>query len=187
MTKKNVALTLAGVAVGATAAVVASVMSGPSASSKPAVLESVGSTQSQIGAAAAATSTNGNNGNTDPATGCNVNGNCVKDFGVAVGALAGLYPGASKTIAVTYSNPNNFPIYVTTATTTAKLTTPAGPAPSCSADYLVTGTYDVTDGGLAVPKNGRTSTTLPVGLRSTAPDACKGASWQVIVTAKAVK
>jgi len=186
MTKKNVTLTLAGVAVGAAAAVVATVMSGPTTSPKPTVLESVGSTQSQIGGAAVATSTNGNNGNTDPSTGCNTNGNCVKDFGVAVGALAGLYPGASKSIVVTYSNPNSFPIYVTTATTTARLTSPAGPEPSCSADYLVTGTYDVA-GGLAVPKNGHTSTTLPVSLRSTAPDDCKGASWEVTVTAQAVK
>lgn len=134
--------------------------------------------------------TSGNNGNTDPATGCNSNGNCAghdNEFGVTVGTVTGLYPGRSTTVPVTYTNPNSFAIYVTGATLSATLVSSSAGTPACSASYLVTGTYPAASPGLLVAKNGSTATSLPVGLRATAPDACKRARWTITVTASGVK
>jgi len=125
---------------------------------------------------------NGNgNGNIDPNTGCNTNGNCVKSFGVTVGKVSGLYPGLSTTIPVTYINPNSFPIYVTTATATASGST------SCDGSNLVVGTKVMPAPGLTIDRNASKASSMPVTLKSTTNDACKGATWTITVTAQAVK
>lgn len=143
------------------------------------------------GSGSSATSApSGNNGNTDPTTGCNTNGNCTghdNQFGVTVGNVSGLYPGRSTTVPVTFTNPNSFAINVTGATLSATLVSASAGTPACSASYLVTGAYPFASPGLLVAKNGSTSTSLPIGLRSTAPDACKQARWTITVTADAVK
>lgn len=125
---------------------------------------------------------NGNsNGNTDSSTGCNTNGNCVKSFGVKVGDVAGLYPGLATSIPVTYTNPNSFPIYVTTATATAAGTS------ACDGTNLVVGTKTMPAAGLLVDRNSSTISSMPVTLKSSTTDACKGATWTITVTAQAVK
>ncbi len=122
--------------------------------------------------------------------GCSSNGNCNgrnKEFGVAVGDVAGLFPGATTPLPVTYTNPNSFGIKVTSATVTATLITAgAAAAPGCSNSYVVTGTYP-NPAGVVVARNGTASATLPFGLKATAPDACKRARWKITVTATAVK
>ena len=134
----------------------------------------------------------GNSGNTDPATGCNANGNCnglPKDFGVEVSGVAGLYPGASKSVAVTFRNPNAFPIYVTSAAVSrASLVSSASGTPRCTVDDLVKGSHLFESPGLAVPAKGtRQTNVISLGLRHEAPGACQGATWSFAVSAQAVK
>ena len=110
----------------------------------------------------------------------------VPEFGVVVGNVGKLFPGASRPLPVTYTNPNMFPIKVTTATVKASLVSARSGSPACSEAYAVTGTY-AGSAGVTVPKGASTPTTLPFGLKESAPDACRMATWKITVTAWAVK
>lgn len=117
-------------------------------------------------------------GNTDPATGCNANGNCVKSFGVKVADVSDLWPGYSPGLRVTYTNPYNFLVTVTQATVSATSTSKA-----CEG-MVTTDTYTT---NVEVRPGVPQSVVLPFGLSSAAPNACKGAAWSIRVTAQAVK
>lgn len=131
-------------------------------------------------------------GSTNPATGCNANGQCnglPKDFGVEVAAVSGLFPGSIKPITVTFRNPNAFPIYVTSArVATVTLRASGTSQPACNADDLVKGSHVFQGAGLRVPaKESVTTDLVTLTLRHAAPNACQGASWSFNVTAQAVK
>lgn len=135
-----------------------------------------------------------NNGNTDPTTGCNGNGNCFgpdKQFKVTVQPKPGdsrkLWPGGSSTLQVTYTNPFAFGIQVAST----KPEVAVGTAPqqvlglyACTKGYIGTSLLPAT----AVPGGGSTKPIdLIVTMSPTAPDACKQATWSITVSAQAVK
>ena len=103
-----------------------------------------------------------------------------KQFQVSVGDIGGLYPGRTRRLSVTYTNPNPFALNVTRAVVDTD------GAPSCGTRFFVTGSYDP---GAPVHVAGRSSasTTVPFGMRFSAPDTCQRVSVVVDVTATAVK
>jgi hypothetical protein len=101
-----------------------------------------------------------------------------RDF-VVSGHVQNLRPGASRPMVITVRNPNSVAIRVTSVTMAAGT---AGP--SCPASAL---TLRPWTGGLVVPKRGTASTTVDVGLKPTAPDACQGARWPLTFGGTAVK
>ncbi|MGN6252454.1 MAG: hypothetical protein ACTHNS_11625 [Marmoricola sp.] len=130
------------------------------------------------------------NGNTDPATGCNTSGNCVKSFGVTVGAVTDLWPGKRTTLPVHYTDPNAFDIRVTDASAAVALLSVDQAAPvtprTCRASDLTVDGYHGSP-GLLVPAKRGLDTGLTVTMSPDAPDNCKRASWTITVTAQAVK
>ncbi len=148
------------------------------------------------------TATNGTSGSTTPATNGgnanannNANPNCngvgnpncpgdgpVKSFGVTLGALTGLYPGGTKPMTVTYTNPESFDIKVTSVTPAAAATTSKA---GCAGSNVTFGAVSLLN--KVVSRNGQATVTIPVGLIRTAANACKGAVFTITVTASAVK
>ena len=123
------------------------------------------------------------NGNIDPTSGCNSNGNCnglPKDFGVSVGSVQGLSPGFSTTIPVRYTNPYSFAVSVIAASASVQ-----GSA-ACPGSYVDAGSYASTS-GVPVARNGSADASLPIRLKPAAPDACQGVQFTITVTAQAVK
>ena len=116
----------------------------------------------------------------------------VKDFGVRVGSITGIFPTGSKPIPLFYSNPHNFDIVVKTVSVTA-----ADASPSCSASHLARPAGTVTlQSPVIVPANatnvpapstGPDATTLRVSLLNSAPNACQRVNFPITVTATAVK
>jgi hypothetical protein len=139
------------------------------------------------------------NNNANPSCNGKKNSTCtpvtdgpVKDFGLTVGPMVGIYPTGSKHIPLTFSNPHNFDIVVKTVAVQA-----ADASSTCSATHLQrpSGTVALASPVL-VPKNGTAagpSSTSPDGqvlrvtMLNTAPDQCQGVSFPISVTAMAEK
>jgi hypothetical protein len=164
--------------------------SSPSASTgtdgKPA-----GNSSSQVLAPAA--STNGNNGNgssSSSSDNCvepsNGNGNCVKAFGVTVGSTPLLYPSLTRQLPVTFSNPNNFDINVTSYKVSVGV--PAAKAADCPASSLQVppGTVMLAP-QLTATKNSSVTTYVSIKLPANAPEGCQDVPFSITVNASAVK
>jgi hypothetical protein len=144
-----------------------------------------GATGTQVVLAPAASNPTGNgNGNcVEPSNGT---GNCVKSFGVAVGQAQTLYPGLVRSLPVTYSNPNNFDILVTTYRVSVSV--PSSQSTACPASSLQVPSGTVTlNPQLTAPGNGSVATTIPIKLSSGAPDGCQSVTFTITVNASAVK
>jgi len=102
-----------------------------------------------------------------------------RTFGVEVGDLSGLYPGVEAQLPVTFVNPMQTKLSVTTATVTA--TGPAG----CGAANLRLGTVTFDD-PVDVPARSAVTGHLPFGMLASAGDACQGATFTVTVDATAL-
>lgn len=133
----------------------------------------------------------GSNGNTHTGTdNCiepsNGNGNCQKTFGVAVGAIGPIYPGQTQQLPVTWSNPNSFDIQVVRYS--LGVAVPSGSATACPASSLQVASGQVTlNPTVTVPRNGSSSSTVPVTLPVSAPDGCQQVPFSITVNATAVK
>lgn len=137
------------------------------------------------------TSTDTTDHTSHPQTGNHGDGGAVPDiaddaFGVVVGGLHGLYPGRLLELPVTYQNPHSFAIRVISARIAASLVSSSPGVPVCSSSHLAFTPW-YRRAGIVVAGHGSASSTLPVGLKVNAPDACKGARWQVTVSAQAVR
>lgn len=114
------------------------------------------------------------------------NGNCEKSFGVTVGQTQALFPGLDRALPVTYSNPNNFEIFV--ASYRVSVSVPAAAAGACPASNLEVPSGIVTlNPRLVAPKKGSVQTTIPIRLSAGAPDGCQQVAFTITVKATAVK
>ena len=98
--------------------------------------------------------------------------------GVSVGSVGGLYPGHRVALGVTYVNPYSFPIAIDAVNVTATGTD------RCSARYLST---PQPASRLRLPSGSSVDSTLEVGMRRSAPDACQGVRFAVRVQVTAVQ
>jgi hypothetical protein len=98
--------------------------------------------------------------------------------GVSVGSVGGLFPGHRVELGVTYVNPYSFPIAIDTVNVTATGTD------RCSARYLST---PQPTSRLRLPSGSSVDSTLEVGMRRSAPDACQGVRFAVRVQVTAVQ
>ena len=134
-----------------------------------------------------AKSNGGGNGGTDNCVDPSSQaGNCEHSFGVTVGQAQTLYPGLSRTLPVTYTNPNSFDIYVNTYRVSVSV--PAAKATLCPASNLLVPSGTVTlSPNLKVGRNASVSTTVPIKLAPSAPDGCQQVAFSITVNASAVK
>ena len=103
-----------------------------------------------------------------------------KTFGVRVGRVSGLYPGSTSPLRVRYRNPNWFALDVTRVV----VSTPG--SGGCGAQYFVTGISPLTT-PVHVSPHRSVKTTVPFGMKKSAPDACQAVHVSVDVTATAVR
>ena len=114
------------------------------------------------------------------------NGNCSKTFGVAVGKVGLIYPGQTRQLPVTWSNPNSFDLNVETYTVTAAV--PSSVAARCAASNLTVPAGNRTPSpAIAIARNASTTTTIPVSMPKSAPNGCQAVTFTVTVNATAVK
>lgn len=102
--------------------------------------------------------------------------------------LADLYPGAAKTVTVTVSNPNDYPVIVTSIS--AGSSDAAGASGACAA---ATVTSDAVDDPAGIDQVGPATATiagrgtgtfqLVTRMKGSATDACKGATFNLPLTA----
>lgn len=154
----------------------------PSAPTSPGPVDlgSSATGQSLVLAPQATSNGNGNNPCLDPASDSS---SCPHTLGVRVGAAPLLYPGVGRSLPVTFSNPNNFEINVTSyrvSVSTASTTCPASNLQVPSGTVLL-------NPGVAIAKNSSTETTVPIQLLGSAPDPCQRATFSITVDASAVK
>jgi hypothetical protein len=129
---------------------------------------------------------NGNGGNDNCVEPSNGNGNCAKTFGVTVGQTQTLYPGLIRALPVTYSNPNQFDILVSSYGVSVSV--PVSKAAACPASNLEVPSGTVTlNPKLTAPKKGSVATTIPIKLSADAPDGCQLVSFTITIHASAVK
>ncbi len=102
-----------------------------------------------------------------------------KQFTVTVGRFKGLYPGLTARLPVVYANPHSFSLTITRVVTG----TPGSNA--CGARFFTTST--TSPSGVRVPGRSSVTSSVPFGMRPSAPDSCQGTSVVVDVTATAVK
>ena len=112
-------------------------------------------------------------------------GSCAGVFGVSVGSTTGLVPGLTRTVPVTWSNPNQFEILVDSYAVVASV--PAAYVRTCPATSLVAPGASPLTPRVVVPGRGTASSYVPVTLSRTAPDACQRVPFGVTLTATAVK
>jgi hypothetical protein len=98
---------------------------------------------------------------------------------VSVGSVEGLFPGHRVEIGVTYVNPYSFPIAIDAVNVTSTGT--AG----CSARYLRDPEQPASRP--RIPAGASLASTVEVGMRRSAPDACQGVRFAVRVGVTAVK
>ena len=98
-------------------------------------------------------------------------------LGVSVGSVGGLYPGHQVKLGVRYMNPYSFPIAIDTVHLTATGTR------RCTAAQL----RPTRAPRLRIPSRSWMASSIEVGLRRTAPDACQGVRFAVRVRVTAVK
>lgn len=111
-------------------------------------------------------------------------GGSTKHLRVSVGSSVGLWPGRTVGLPVTVTNPNSFDISVTSYSVAVTGTS----KPACAVDNLTTGPSTASPSTpVAVGRHGTAANSVPVTLRSTAPDPCAGARFTLSVTAVAVK
>lgn len=134
--------------------------------------------------APAAKDTGGGSDNcVDPSSGA---GNCEHRFGVSVGQTQTLYPGLTRALPVTYSNPNSFDILIKTYRVSVSV--PSARAIACPASSLQVPSGTVTPNPKpTVARNGSTATTVPIGLLANAPEGCQQVAFTITVDATAVK
>jgi hypothetical protein len=94
------------------------------------------------------------------------------------GNVLGLYPGGTSRLTLTIRNKNGFAIKV------KSIRVKAANAPGCARSNLVVKNFR---GTLRVAAKRKRTIQLPIGLRSTAPDACMNARFPLRYTGKAVK
>lgn len=99
------------------------------------------------------------------------------NLGVSVGSVGGLYPGHRVELGVRYVNPYAFPIALDTVRVIASGT------PSCTSRQLMPATTP----HVRVPAGSSLASTIEVGMRRSAPDACQGVRFAVRVQVTAVK
>ncbi|HZR12034.1 MAG TPA: hypothetical protein VFC33_02175 [Acidimicrobiia bacterium] len=95
------------------------------------------------------------------------------------GEVDGLYPSATRTLAVRVDNPNAIPLRVTTVAVTVH-----DASPRCLATNLATSGFS---GALVVPARGSDSIGVTVRMARTAPDACQDATFPLTLSAQAAK
>ena len=106
----------------------------------------------------------------------------TKQFEVTVGNLGGMYPGSSEALPLSFMNPESFDIKVTTLQIDA-----VADSTGCPTTYLQYPTSVALAPAVVLSRKGGTgSTTVPVGLKPSATDACQDVSFTVTVTATAV-
>ena len=110
--------------------------------------------------------------------GVSINGP-AEGTGVSVGSVGGLYPGHRVELGVTYVNPYSFPIAIETVNVTATGTD------RCSARHLTPTPQPARR--LRVPSRSSADSSLEVGMRRTAPDACQGVRFAISVHVTAVQ
>lgn len=98
-------------------------------------------------------------------------------LGVRVGSVGGLYPGHRVKLGVRYVNPYSFPIVINSVTIRAHGTA------RCTARQLMRPKTP----RLRLPSRSSVTSTIKVGMRRSAPDACQGVRFAVRVRATAVK
>lgn len=98
-------------------------------------------------------------------------------LGVSVGSVDGLYPGHRVRLGVRYVNPYSFPIAIDTVALTATGTT------RCTAAQL----RPTRAPRVRIPSRSWLASSIRVGMRRTAPDACQGVRFAVRVRVTAVK
>jgi hypothetical protein len=91
-----------------------------------------------------------------------------------------LFPGDDRPIRVRFTNNHSFDVWVTEVVTTVR------GAPGCAAKHLVTGTQSLGT-AVHVPANSRAAGSVRFGMRPSAPNACQGASFDIQLSATAVK
>lgn len=96
------------------------------------------------------------------------------------GDVAGLYPGSQKPLRLTITNKATAPIYVFYIRVDSVSVNRSGcPASSVwSPDYL---------GSTRIPRLGTGTVTIPVFMRSSAPNACQGATYTIRYTGSATQ
>ena len=94
------------------------------------------------------------------------------------GNVLGLYPGRTAPLTLTVRNKNSFAIKV------KSIRVKVGNAPNCPRSNLVVKNFR---GSLRVAAKRKRLLQLPIGMRSTAPDACMGARFPLRYAGKAVK
>ena len=103
--------------------------------------------------------------------------NATGPLGVSVGSVGGLYPGHRVKLGVRYVNPYSFPIVLDTVTVRAHGTT------QCTARQLMRPRTP----RLRLPSRSSVASTIKVGMKRSAPDACQGVRFSVHVRVTAVK
>jgi hypothetical protein len=93
-------------------------------------------------------------------------------------AATGLYPGASRPLVVLVENPNRRPIRLVSLDVQVRDASPA-----CGRENVIRPGYH---GRFVVSARSRRLMTLRIGMRRTAPDACQGATFQLVLTGRAV-
>jgi hypothetical protein len=139
---------------------------------------------------APAASSNGNSSSSGSNDNCvepsNGNGNCVKTFGVTVGSTPLLYPSLTRQLPVTFTNPNNFDIYITSYKVSVGV--PAAKAAGCPASSLQVPTGTVTLAPqLTATKNSSVTTNVAITLPADARPGCQNVPFSITVNASAVK
>ncbi len=98
-------------------------------------------------------------------------------LGVRVGSVGGLYPGRRVKLGVRYVNPYSFPIVINSVTVRAHGTA------QCTRRQLMRPKTP----RLRLPSRSSVASTIRLGMRRSAPDACQGVRFAVHVRVTAVK
>ncbi len=107
-----------------------------------------------------------------------VTGAPPKTFGIA-GGVSGLYPGVGATLSLTISNPNAQPIDVESV----DVSVGAG-VPGCPGTDISVGRFR---GSERVAARGTATIALPIEMLGSALDTCKGASFPLTFSGRAVQ
>jgi hypothetical protein len=138
------------------------------------------STSSSTGSAS--TPAGGGNGNTNNGNGNagnNGQGNAApKSFTITAAPVTGLFPGGSRTIALTISNPENQDMRITSIVGSVTGTSSA----ACSASNVSIGAWSAPSRGLVVPKKGTAPTSLQIRMDGNPPNACQNVTFTLRFT-----
>lgn len=102
----------------------------------------------------------------------------TRELGVRVGSVSGLYPGHRVALGVRYVNPYSFPIIIDTVRVGADGTA------LCTARQLM---RPRRPRHVRVSPRSSVASTIKVGMRKSAPDACQGVRFALRVQVTAVK